>query len=648
MQIVTLDFETFWDVGHSLTKMSPIEYVMHPDTEIISVAVKVNNEPTQVYFGQEIDEAFSKIIWQDSIVVGHNMSGFDALILSYRYGINPKMWACTQAMARPFYSKTSATWTDEYGKEITREGVSLAKLAAELGFPAKGSLESTNTKGKHLKQFTAEEIELMREYNKLDVDITYLLFKHLVQKTSQRELKIIDMTIRMLTEPAFELDVKLLEETLKEEKERKQLMLLDIATMIGAYKPGMTDEEAAEAARKQLASAAKFSEILKAYNVPVPMKPSPSNPDKQTPALAKTDQAFIDLQNHSDPMVSAAAQARLGVKSTILESRIQQFLNCMVGDKLPIFLNYYGADTTGRWGGGGNLNQQNLPRIGKTPKPTDALRNSLRAPKGYKVVVADLSGIELRVNHFLWKVPSSMALYQADPEKADLYIDFASTLYRIDPSEVSKEQRQIGKIAHLGLGFGAGAATFRQVAKIMGGVDMSETDALDVVQKWREAYAEIAQGWKTCHAALDAISQGYEEQIDPWGLCVTCAEGIKTPQGFIRYPQLRQELNEAQRTEWVYGNGRTKARIYAGKIDENIVQHLAREVIADNMLAIKKLTGHRPVHTVHDELIYIVPESEAQSVLDAVQSQMRTPPTWWPELVTWSAGSYGNTYGEAK
>lgn len=646
MQVVTLDYETFYDVGHSLTNMSPIEYVMHPDTDILSVAIKINNEPTQVYFGDEIAPAQDAIDWSNSIVVGHNMSGFDSLIMSYRYGINPKMWACTQAMARPFYTKTSASWVDDYGNMVTREGVSLAKLAAELGLPAKGSLEKTNTKGKRLKEFTAEEIELMREYNKLDTEICYMLFKHLIQKTPPRELKILDMTIRMLTEPAFELNTKLLKDTLKEEQARKQLMLLDIATMIGVYKPGMTDEEAAEAARKTLASASKFSELLRSYDVEVPMKPSPTNPDKQTPALAKTDQAFIDLQNHPEPMIAAAAQARLGVKSTILESRIGQFLNCMVGDKLPIFLNYYGADTTGRWGGGGNLNQQNLPRIGKEHKPTDALRKSLRAPKGYKVVVADLSGIELRINHFLWKVPSSMALYQANPEKADLYVDFASTLYNVKPEDVSKEQRQIGKIAHLGLGFGAGAATFKQVAKIMGGVEMSDIDAQEVVQKWRDTYTEIQQGWRTCHAALDAIVAGKREQIDPWGLCWTDPEGIKTPQGMIRYPSLRQEINEAQKTEWVYGHGRNKARIYAGKIDENIVQHLAREVIADIMLKVKK--RYKIVLTVHDEVCILVPEAEAEEALKFMLDIMKEPTEWWPELVKSAEGAYGDTYGDCK
>jgi len=117
----------------------------------------------------------------------------------------------------------------------------------------------------------------------------------------------------------------------------------------------------------------------------------------------------------------------------------------------------------------------------------------------------------------------------------------------------------------------------------------------------------------------------------------------------IRYPDLRTEINEDDnRKEFVYGHGRNKARIYAGKIDENIVQHLARCVIADNALAVQKLTKLNPALMVHDELVYIVPEDEAEIMLDIVQQVMRTPPTWWPELVTWSEGDIADTYGDAK
>lgn len=626
---VVIDFETYWSVTHSLTKMNPIAYVMHPDTEIISCAAKVGDEATCVTFGEDkIRKQIENFDWSDKIVIGHNMSGFDAMILAWRFGVRPKMWGCTLAMARPHHALTT--------------GLSLAKLVEHYSLGVKDQSALMQTKGRHLCEFTPQEIASMGTYNKADVEQCAALFNILLTKTPKWEMKLIDMTVRMLVEPKFDIDAFLLASTLEEERKRKQLMLVDMANMLGIYETGMTDEEAADAVATTLGSAPKFSQLLRTLHVEVPMKPSPTNPDKQVPALAKTDEAFLALKEHDDPIVAAAAHARLGVKSTLLESRIESFLevsNCMKR-KMPIALNYYAAHT-GRWGGALGLNQQNLPRV--SGKPTDALRNCLRAPKGYKVVVSDLSGIELRVNHFLWQVESSMSLFKADPEKADLYKAFAGMLYGVPVGEVNKAQRQIGKIAHLGLGFGAGAKTFVSVAKTMGGVDLTEQEAANVVAQWRSAYPEIVAGWKRCHQALSAIDEGAAMVIDPWGLCETYDAGIKTPRGAIRYPELAREEKE-----WKYGSGRNRTRIYAGRVDENLVQHIARCILAEQALEIQKQTGHAPVLTVHDELVYIVPEDEAEAHLRTVYSVMRAAPAWWPELVLWAEGDIADSYGAAK
>jgi DNA polymerase len=617
---------------------------MHPETEIQSVAVKVNGDPAFVIFGEENIKAWADATdFSNAMLVGHNMSGFDAMICAWRFNIKPKAWACTLAMARNMgYVKTV--------------GGSLKKVAADLGIGEKLSLEATNTKGKKLADFSDEEIAAMEKYNVVDTELCAGIFKALAPQVGVRELKLIDLTIKMLVEPQFDLDIPLLKSTLTEIVEQQKKVLLAVAEEVSEEPLGLlSQDERIEAAKKTLASAPKFAKYLKSRGVEVPQKQSPSNPEKLIPALAKTDEAFLALQEHENFDVAAAASARLNVKSTILESRIGQFIACgeAIGGKLPIALNYYGADTTGRWSGTMKMNQQNLPRVNPyKPQPSDSLRKSLVAPEGYKVVVADLSGIELRVNHFLWLEPQSTALFKEDPEKADLYKDFASRLYDIPINEVTKEQRQVGKVAHLGLGFGAGAATFQKVAKLMGGVDLSLEESQDVVYKWRDAYSNIAQGWKTCHYALTKINQGMEFEIDPWGLCYTTHEGIKTPMGMIRYPHLRKELNEEDgREEWVYGEGRRKARIYAGKVTENIVQHLAREVICDNMLAVAKTPlgkKYKPALTVHDELVYVVRDEEAQEMLDTVQEIMRNGVTWWSDLVTWSEGDIAQTYGDAK
>ncbi len=652
MQVITLDFETYWDSTHTLSKMSPTEYVMHPETEVQSVSIKLGIQPTYVLFGEEnIREHLQTLDWSDAIAVGHNMSGFDSMILAWRFGINPKLYACTAAMARSEYSKTGCKVD---GKFLT--GVSLKKLAAEFGVGKKLDLEATNTKGKHLCDFTPQELKAMEEYNKVDTDLCYELFKKLYVGFPKQELLLIDMTTRMLVEPKFLLDYDLVHKALEDVKAEKAESLKKLAWLLGvegyvadALENGVTIEEQV---RAQLASAARFGALLNSLGVETPMKQSPTNPEKMTPALAKTDDAFIALQNHDNPLVAAAAQARLEVKSTILETRLEAFIKAAdaCDGKLPVPLKYAGADTTGRWSGE-QYNMQNLPRIGPKPKPSDALRMSLKAPKGHKVIVADLSGIELRVNMFLWKVPYAMELFKASPDKADLYKYFAANdLYNISQDDVTKEQRQVGKVSHLGLGFGAGGATFQKVAKLMGGVDIDLEEATRVVNTYREAHPEIAGGWRRFQDCLPHIQQGTEESIDPWGFCITEQNAVRLPSGRrIYYPSLVKERDaNTGKSEWWYGNGRTRARIYAGKGVENLVQALARDVIAEHAVRFFKETKLRPCLAVHDELVYIVPDSEAEERLNHLQLIMREGVSWWPELITWSEGDIADCYGAAK
>lgn len=642
MTPIYIDFETYWDTGHTLSKMPPTQYVMSPITEIISMAIKVGDAETEVVFGDEIAPKLAEIDFSDAMAIGHNMSGFDSMILAWRFGVRPKMWGCTAAMARSKHAKTC--------------GVSLAKLVAEYRLGVKDNSVLMQTKGRYLKDFTPAEIKDMRKYNKADTEQCALLFKQLVKGFPKAELWQLHMTVEMLVNPQFVLDTSMVEAALSMERDQKLKALLELDKLLHTTEERVARRlsdgpSAEEFVRSTLASAAKFGELLQSRGVDVPMKPSPTNPAKMTPALAKTDAAFLKLQEHEDPVVSAAAATRLSVKSTILETRLQAFLDAAsaCGGKLPVPLRYCGADTTGRWSGE-QYNMQNLPRINpKKPKPSDALRNALKAPKGYKVVVSDLSGIELRVNMFLWKVPYAMELFQNDPEKADLYRYFAAhSLYNVEEDAIEDGQRQVGKVSHLGLGFGAGAPTFQKVAKLMGGIDMDLEESTRVVETYRTSHREVVLGWRTFQNNLNNIRQGIESAIDPWGMCVTEKNAVRLPSGRrIYYPGLVKE-NDNGKYEWWYGHGRHRARIYAGKGVENLVQALARDVIADNALAFYKESKLTPAMMVHDELVYVVKEEQAQDALDTLNGVMRTPPKWWPELVTWSKGDIASCYGAAK
>ncbi len=647
MDVVTADFESFWSDEVTLSKMSPGEYLAHPEFELQAVSVKIGRYgKTAVAFGEKgIRALLDKVDINNKIVVAHNMNGFDALILFWKLGYRPKMVLCTLSMARPMYGKVCS--------------LSLASLVKHLGIGEKNNAILIETKGKRLKDFTRSELFRMARYNAEDTDQCAELFYRLLPQFSAEELLLLDMTIRARVEPELRVNEVLLSEALKKEQSEKADALLSLARELDIA-PGKQGLQ--EAMRAALSSTPKFVALLEKFGVEVPYKPSPKNPKKLIPALAKSDEPFMELAESNDEFISALCSARLSVKSTLLETRIGKLLTAQHYNPsycLPIPLRMWGADTTGRWSGE-EYNPQNFPRIifGK-PKNSDAIRLSIEAPEGYVIGVADQSSIEMRINHTLWKCKRTMALYKANP-KADLYRDFASIHYKKPPEQVTDPERQVGKVSHLGLGFGAGPRTFLRIARIQGGIkDMTLEQATTTTYGWRDIYHEIPDGWRRCQEALNYMAEGIERPIDPWGLCHTTKDGIVLPavQGrkrrMIRYPFLRRELikdpnTDAEKLEWVYGHGRFWRRIYGPKVDENIIQAMARDTVAHCAVEFFKLTQKRFKMMTHDELIYIFKQESADADLDLLQATMRRPLPYWPELVLFSAGGCHKQYGLAK
>lgn len=651
MHLLTLDFETYYSQEHSLSKMSPIEYVMHPDTEIISCAAKVNDGESIVVFGEdETHRLLTECEVDDSLAVAHNMCMFDSMLLAWRLKLRPRMWGCTLSMARP-----------HFGRVLPK--LSLDALDRHFGGAGKEHAQAlVNAKGKHLADFTPAEIAHMRVYNRSDCEKHYRLFKILRPMTSNREMWTIDSNIRMLVDDVFILDQSLLEAALVREQRKKRKTLIALADKLW---PGreigedVSETLLADQVKSELMSAPKFSRLLESRGVEVPMKPSPKDEDRMIPALAKTDPGLTELLEHEDEVVAAATAARLQMKSTLLETRIESFLRtgAVRAGRLPIPAKYWGAHT-GR-DSGELYNALNMPRIVRdkddkiVPKLTNALRLSLRAPKGKVVIVADLSGIEMRVNHFLWKVKYSTQRWQRDPT-ADIYKPTAAHYYGIDETEVSKAQRQFGKVLQLACGFQVGPPKFKAFAWGQFRLEISDDEARDGVYGWRDMTPEIADryegGWAKCQRALDHIIAGQEVDIDPWGLVHTCKEGIVLPDGnLLRYPDLRQVVDDKTgRTAYKYGRGRHTTYIYGGKEDENIVQGLARIILMDNVREFWRRTGLWTALRVYDEAVYVVDEKHAEGLLRELLSIMRTPPKWWRELVVWSEGDSAEAYGLAK
>jgi len=645
MTPIFLDYETFWDVGYTLSKLTPLEYLTDERFELQTCSTIVGRgEPVFTVGFDETAEYLRSLDMSDAIVVAHNGNEFDHMISHWMIGLRPRMWGDTLAMARPHHAKNP--------------GLSLAKLADHFGLRTKGSLDFVNLKGVRLEDFTAADLMKMKAYNDLDAFILRDLFPLLLRKTPPDEMRLIDETARMILEPQFDADTDLLRRGLKAERVRKKRQLQRLAELLDTRR---TDEDWEVCVRATCSSQAKFKALLTELGVECPMKPSPSDPAKRIPALAKTDEGMAALLEHEDEVVRAAAEARLGVKSTQLETRIVRFLDAAerCDGKLPVPLRYAGADTTLRFSGTFALNMQNLPRIGKKPKISDVLRYSLQAPEGYVVCVADLSAIELRVNHFLWKVEDTIARFDADPQ-ADVYKSFAAEeLYHIAEELISKLQRFVAKVAQLQLGYYSGWPKLQAAARIMsdGDVLLEDQEARRIVDAWRAKYNRIVDGWRRLGEALEFMHDGNGLfPIDEWGLCIASKHGIKTPKALLTYPQLHQRDVERfgrMQPQWFYKSSRGMKAVHGGVLCENISQHLAGQVMKDAIVRFSA-TGiparycYRPhlAHQVHDEMIYVAKAKHADRVLAGMQDALRARPEWWPELVTWSEGGYADCYGK--
>jgi len=613
MDIITIDFETYYDRDYSLSKMTTEAYVRDPRFEVIGVGVKVNNEPAVTYSGSSVKAFITGLDYSDKAILCHN-TAFDGAILSWHYGVKPKLWLDTMSMARPLHKATT--------------GVSLMALAEHYKLGAKGT-EVIAALGKRKSDFTTQELAQYMDYCANDVELTYKLFKKLKVGFPVSELMVIDQTLRMYTEPKIMLDVSLLEKHRDNVLARKQALL----DRLGG----------ADAAKKMLMSNEMFAKLLRSAGVEPPTKISLKT-GKESWAFAKTDKAFTDLLEHSNPIVSTLVESRLGVKSTLEETRTKNLIEVAERGALPIMLHYYGAHT-GRFSGGDGLNLQNLPsRVNNT------IRRALRSPDGYKLVAADSAQIEARM--VAW-VAGQTDLVQAFREGRDVYCEFASDIYGRPITKADKVERFVGKTALLSLGYGAGAAKFKEMLRVQNGIIIDIEEAKRIVQLYRQKNHKIVGLWNKCGKMLTDMLSGINGELHP--AVSYDADGIVLPNKMrIKYAALRKTQNGFEylteyRKYQKYMRGEEVGsdkwiRIYGGKAVENLIQALARIVITDQMVKLGR--KYHVSFQVHDEIILTVPEAEVEQALPEILSVMAQPPAWASDLPVACEGGAAYNYGD--
>ena len=524
-QIITLDFESRYSTKPTewspepltLKRLTTEEYIRHPLFKAFGCSIrqfKPDAPVTQWYSHRELPRIFSAYDWSQTAVVCHNAQ-FDVSVLSWHYGVQPAFIFDTLSMARALRG--------------TKGRNSLDIIAQDFDLPEKGK-EIALSDG--LYDLPPDIERRLAGYCNHDVFLCEEIFKRFLMKCSGgddlrqlgqtpqeygfdtaydmrnwaypiKELRLIDMTLKMYTRPLLELDQEMLQRALEEERVNRESLLKRL---------GITDAD--------LASNDRFAEILRGLGVEPPMKkkkptPKTPNPVGMNFAFAKNDAGFQALMAHEDDNVVSLCEARLKVKSTTERTRAQRFLDISERGRLPVPLHYYGA-ITGRWAAakGSAINMQNLKR-------GSFLRKAIMAPEGHVIVVADLSQIEPRVLAWLSDYEELLDIFRSGK---DAYATFGAQMFNIPglTKESHPDLRQSAKSALLGC-FGPNTPVLTQ----RGWVPIVSVQATDTV--WD------GQAWVQHQGVL---AQGEKEVLTAHGISATSDHEILTEHGWVEWSEV--------------------------------------------------------------------------------------------------------------
>ncbi|EAM8526311.1 DNA polymerase [Salmonella enterica] len=403
----------------------------------------------------------------------------------------------------------------------------------------------------------------------------------------------------------------------------------------------------------------------------------------------------------ADPDTPPALRELLAVRlqsCTTSVSKYKKLISCVSSDgRLRGTLQFCGASRTGRWAG--RLFQpQNLPRSSLAQPVIDsgiealkagcadlvcddimqltssALRASIIAPPGKKLVISDLSNIEGRMLAWLagehWKIAAFRDYDEG--HGPDLYKLAYARAFHISPDDVTKDQRQIGKVMELGLGYGGGVAAFvtfaaayaldldaLAVAALPGippGIRQEAKRWYDESVKQKKTYGlsepvfivcdSLKRMWRNAHPETVVfwyeLADDVKRAINHPGVTVICRKlKIRRDGGWLRivlpsgravcYPGIRLVNDEISYMGInPYSRKWQRLRTYGGRLVENVCQAAARDVLAGNMPLIED-AGYSIVLTVHDEVITEAPDTDDFND-KALSALLSTNPEWAPDI----------------
>lgn len=662
--LVVIDFETYWDSKtYTLSKMGPIEYVRNEKFTPQLCAFTLSNGSCcvdcSVVEHERLRTTFENLDTHDVAWCGHNMHGFDSLILSEFFDFHPQKIYDTIAMMR---------WTGL--SRVCRE--SHAALTEFLGNGNKAAGTVVSDHKQWPDDFTPEERAFFIQYCKDDAGQCYQNAQAMLPYMTPDALRFMSITARMATEPSFVLDEDLLLEYLSDldaaaDKARQELMAMfsfqTNADMLAA-----------------LRSADKFADMLRSLGIEPPLKESAAKTKTKreklqlaadagrpgaaeelenmqpvmTYAFSKTDVDFVLMQDHPDPRVALLVRTRLQLNSSIDRSRAETLLKfARMHKPLPIMLGAWLAHT-GRYSAGASADagtktdKLQFQNLSKRDPSKRKLRQAIKVPKGKVVVACDSSQIEARGLAF---VANEVGLLTQFREGRDPYSELAETIFGVPWQDIKagaksgdkqmKMYRNTGKTGILSCGYGVGHHKYsntllRQGIHLHEDLDRHHELARYAHGIYRAAHPNIVAFWKTAENVLEAMLRGesgtfggpnndiYTFGIMPVGPRTDlCVPSVRFPSGYIlRYPGLRAERNDRGKWQFVYdtykGASKIPTHIYGGAFTNNLVQGLSFVDVIMYQGCRMDEAGIKLACNIHDAWASVVPEEQG----DYVKQQM--------------------------
>jgi len=626
MRPIVIDFETYFADDFTLSKMSTEAYIRDPRFEIHGAAIKWQQDiPARWYDRRQLELILKQEDWSDVFLICHH-TNFDGLILSRHFNVVPKMYGCTMSMARLLFA--------------SHLSVSLDSVRKELGFAPK-TTPYAQFKGRHWQQMDGGLQRTLAEGCEDEVESIWQIFKILAKNFPQEEYEVVDSLIRMFVNPVLCADTALLAELWESEAKAKQERFRGLGI-----------------AESDVQSSDKFQALLEAEGVEIPYKPGKNN---DIPQFAKNDDFMQELLEHDNERIRTLAEARIGAKSTLLQTRAETLGYMAQRGPLCVYLRYCGAVTLRPTGGDG-ANWLNFKR-------GSAIRRSILAPEGYLLGPVDASQIEFRVCMYLAGQNDVMELMRSG---GDPYIDLASacygeTIYKPEQDDPRYDEmiakRGMGKQGRLMCIYGAAAKQYQRTAAA-GLYGPKVHMSLETAEK----HVETARAMMPAVCARGVATNGYWSQCDrmiarlaggppmEWGPFLVKDHKLILPSGqamiydtleFHR-PDADEECREFERDGyWRMRVKRGWKKMWGAKLTQNICEMVSRVIVSQAMIRIKRQYGIRSLNWPYDELLLLIPDnSKAEETLELCRQEMCKTPEWLPGIPLNADASLGVRYSK--